>query len=158
MTEEGRAAYDLLRKYRAMIARERELEERIERCHDQAMRATSSMGASRGSGGSDRSRLESAEVRAIDLEKQLQRTMASERAKRLRIQAAINAIDCIELRRVLELRYIDGMIWEDINAKMHIAASTSKRWHNMALEDFWEIYDHVDKHKHKHGPLWSTVK
>lgn len=158
MTEEGRAAYDLLRKYRHMVARERELEERIERCHDQAMRATSSMGASRGSGGADRSRLESAEVRAIDLEKQLQRTMASERAKRLRIQAAINAIDCIELRRVLELRYIDGMIWEDINAQMHIAASTSKRWHNMALEDFWEIYDHVDKDKHKHGPQWSTVK
>jgi len=140
MTEEGRAAYDLLRKYRAMVARERELEERIERCHDQAMRATSSMGASRGSGGADRSRLESAEVRAIDLEKQLQRTMACERAKRMRIQAAINAIDCIELRRVLELRYIDGMIWEDINAQLHIATTTSKRWHNMALEDFWSAY------------------
>lgn len=145
MTEQGRAAYDLLRKYRHMVARERELEERIERCHDQAMRATSSMGASRGSGGSERSRLESAEVRAIDLEKQLQRTMASERAKRLRIQEAINGVECVELRRVLELRYIDGMIWEDINAQMHIATSTSKRWHNMALEDFWEIYDHMVK-------------
>lgn len=147
MTEEGRAAYDLLRKYRHMVARERELEKRIERCHDEAMRATSSMGAACGSGGAERSRLESAEVRAIDLEKQLQRTMASERAKRLRIQEAINGVECVELRRVLELRYIDGMIWEDINAQMHIATSTSKRWHNMALEDFWEIYDHMVKDK-----------
>lgn len=144
MTEEGRAAYDLLRKYRHMVARERELEERIKQCHDQAMRSTSSMSASRGSGGADRSRLESAEVRAIDLEKQLQRTMASERAKRLRIQEAINGVECVELRRVLELRYIDGEMWEYLNARMHISRTTSQRWHNMALEDFWENYSKLE--------------
>ena len=147
MTEEGRAAYDLLRRYRHMVARERELQERIERCHDQAMRATSSLSASRGSGGAERSRLEMAETRAIDLERQLQRAMASEQAKRLRIQAAIDAVECVELRRVLELRYIDGMVWEDINAQMHIATSTSKRWHNMALEDFWTAYTEKMDHR-----------
>lgn len=140
MTEEGRLAYDHLRKYRQMIARENELRERIARCHDVAMHSTSSMSASRGSGSAERSRLESAEVTAIDLERQLQRTMATEMAKRQLIQNAIDAVDCIELRRILELRYIDGERWEYINARMHISKTTSQRWHNMALEDFWSIY------------------
>lgn len=140
MTEEGRLAYDHLRQYRQMIARENELKERIARCHDVAMQSTSSMSASRGSGSTERSRLESAEVTAIDLERQLQRTMATEMAKRQRIQNAIDAVDCIELRRILELRYIDGERWETINARLHISTSTSKRWHNLALEDFWGKY------------------
>lgn len=141
MTEEGRQAYDLLRRYRQMNERERELMDRIARCHDAATRATSTITAARASGASERSRLESAEVSAMDLERQLQRTMATEMAKRLRIQAAINAVECIELRRLLELRYIDGKRWEWINAHMHISRTTSQRWHNMALEDFWTAYN-----------------
>lgn len=140
MTEEGRAAYDLLRKYRHMIAREAELRERIARCNDAATRSTTQLDAVRGSGASDRSRLETAKINAMDLEQQLQHILSAQMSTRLKIQAAIDAIDCVELRRVIELRYIDGERWEAINARMHISTSTSKRWHNMGLEDFWAAY------------------
>ena len=140
MTEEGRRAYDLLRRYRHMLEREKEIRERIQRCRDSAMRATSQLSASRSSGSAERSRLESASVRALDLERQLQETLANASDQRLRIQAAINGIECVELRRVLELRYIDGEMWEYLNARMHISRTTSQRWHNMALEDFWANY------------------
>jgi len=140
MTEEGRRAYELLRRYRHMIEREKELEERVQRAWDAARRATATLSSSGGSGSGEHSRIETASVKAMDIERQLEHTLSAAADKRLRIQAAINAVECDELRRVLELRYIDGMIWEDINAQMHIATSTSKRWHNMALEDFWAAY------------------
>ncbi len=140
MTEEGRRAYDLLLRYRHILEREKEFKERIQRCRDSAMGAPAQLSASRSSGSAERGRLESASVRALDLERQLQETLANASDQRLRIQAAINGIECVELRRVLELRYIDGEMWEYLNARLHISRTTSQRWHNMALEDFWEIY------------------
>lgn len=38
-----------------------------------------------------------------------------------------------ELRTLMRYRYIDCMRWEDVNAKMYISATTSKRLHIKAL-------------------------
>ncbi len=140
MTDDARMALQVLREYRHIDKRTREIMERIERCRDEAMRATASMTVARTSGSGERSRVETAVVRMVDIQTQLGDALTLSSERRERIQDTINQIEPVELRRLLEMRYIDGSQWERINTQMHISRTTSYRMHIAALEWFWGIW------------------
>lgn len=140
MTDGAHKAVLVLRGYRQLDHRSREIVERIARLQASATRATSSFAATRTSGGDDKSRVESAVVMIVDLKDQLCDMLYELTDTRYRIQSAIQNMDSEEQKRILELRYIDGRSWEYINQQMYLTRTTSYRMHIAALESFWAAY------------------
>lgn len=55
------------------------------------------------------------------------------------IGEALRRIECLRLvvgdrARVLELRHVDLMPWEDVAAELGVSVSTARRWHDVACE------------------------
>lgn len=50
------------------------------------------------------------------------------------IQVAIDSVEDARLRNLLEYRYIDELIWEDVAEKMHHDISRAHFWHRVALK------------------------
>ena len=144
MTDNARQAMEVLREYHHIDKRAREVEERIARCREDATRATASMTAVRTSGTGERSRIETAVVRMVDIQDQLGDILQQAATVRIRIQTAINATRPEEYKRLLELRYIDGNQWDEVNEALYISRSTSYRWHAAALEEFWIVYKNME--------------
>lgn len=59
-----------------------------------------------------------------------------EELKNLKAEALmkIEDLDNEDYKKILIFRYIEHMEWNDICGKLHISKTTSKRWHNEALE------------------------
>lgn len=64
----------------------------------------------------------------------LERYCAELESAEERILAMISALDTPQERQVLTYRYIAGMRWEGISAKMHYAKDTLYNWHKKALD------------------------
>ena len=54
-------------------------------------------------------------------------------ALQVRIEKAIDSLDPIE-RELFRYRYIDGLEWHQIEAKMHYSSTSVHRIHSLALE------------------------
>lgn len=144
MTDKARAAVDILRDYRHYDRRIDEIQSRIAMCRDMATRATSSYNAGCASGTSGRSHVETAVTQIVDLERQMQRTIADAVQRRTAVQNAINCLGSEANKRMLELRYMDGRSWQYIMQVMYISRTTSYRIHIQALEEFWDAYQKLE--------------
>ena len=140
MDKDARDAMFVLKQLWQINHRIDEIYERIARCREMAMRATSTISATNVSGGKGRSKVESAVVTITDLETQLDASIDRLVKNRLEIQNAIESIPQEEDRRILELRYIDHLAWEAVMQKMHISRPQSFRIHARALTEFWQRY------------------
>ena len=108
---------------------------RAQRFREQAMRATGSMEAARISGTDDRSRVSRNMNSCIDLARDIDRQAAMLRGQYETAYAMIDAVQSVEAREVLELRYLRGMRWEDIARRMHFDERQVRRLNRRALED-----------------------
>ena len=140
MTDGAYRAKGVLQEFRQLSKRITEKTERIACLMDSATRATPSLEAERVSGTGEHSRLESAMVRKIDLEKQLDRGIIELNQKRFDIQNAIDAMRDEREKRLLELRYIDGRSWASVMTRMEIGETWSRVIHDSALEHFSDIF------------------
>ena len=52
------------------------------------------------------------------------------------VSTAIDKMENIDYKNVLYLRYIEGLTWEDIGAKIYASERTARRYHNAALKEF----------------------
>lgn len=140
MTDAAYKAKRELQDYRQLDKRVSEMYERIANLMDRATQATASIEAERVSGSGSRSKVESAVITKVELEKQLDSMIDDCRSRRFAIQNAIEAMQDMRERRLLELRYIDGRSWVNVMMKLEVAETWSKTIHASALEHFAEIY------------------
>lgn len=140
MTDAAYKAKRELQDYRQLDKRISEMYERIDNLMDRATQATASIEAERVSGSGSRSKVESAVITKVELEKQLDSMIDDCRSRRFAIQNAIEAMQDMRERRLLELRYIDGRSWVNVMMKLEVAETWSKTIHASALEHFAEIY------------------
>lgn len=140
MTDAAYKAKRELQDYRQLDKRISEMYERIANLMDRATQATASIEAERVSGSGSRSKVESAVITKVELEKQLDSMIDDCRSRRFAIQNAIEAMQDMRERRLLELRYIDGRSWVNVMMKLEVAETWSKTIHASALEHFAEIY------------------
>lgn len=147
----ARRAQTILRQYGAKTRRMKQIQNRIDHLRDNASRATSTFTAGNISGTSGRSRVESAMVKAIDLENQLLEILEDVSAQRYRIQAAVNNLEDDTEKSILEMRYIDQKPWPQITEALHISEATSYRIHEQALISFWRAYNRRQEKKPQPG-------
>lgn len=140
MTDKAYRAKRVLQSFRQLDKRIGEKEERLQRLVESATRATPSLEAERVSGTGDQSRLETAMIRKVDLERQLDASIDELNRRRHEIQSAIDAMEDAREARLLEMRYIDGRSWASVMARMEIAERTSFLIHESALIHFAEIF------------------
>ena len=140
MTDMAYRAKRVLQEYRQINRRVQERTERLADLMARATRATPSLTAERVSGTGEHSRLESAMITKIDLERQLDAGIDELNEKRHAIQAAIDAMRDAREARLLELRYIDGRSWASVMTRLEISESWSFVLHESALNHFAEIY------------------
>ena len=139
-TEKGYRAKHLLQQYRQLDKEISEKGERIQRLLDSATRATPSLEAERVSGTGEQSRLETAVIRKVDLEKQLDAKINELRRQNFEIQNAIDAMEDARERRLLQLRYLDGRSWAVVMARLEVGETWSRAIHESALNHFAEIF------------------
>lgn len=103
--------------------------ERIARLRDMAEHSTSFHTAGRVSGTPQRSKMENCIVQIDELEREIDAAVGLLGE----IRAAIGRVENPAYRNVLELRYIDGMTWEQIADRMHYSDRWVKVLHGRAL-------------------------
>ena len=140
MTDLAYKAKRVLKEYRQLVKRISEKRERIRELYDSATRATPSLEAERVSGTGEHSRLETAMVRKIDIERQLRNSSENLDKKRAEIERAIDAMGDQREARLLELRYIDGRSWPRVMSMIELSESQSYAVHESALIHFAEIF------------------
>ena len=140
VTDKAYKAKVVLKEYRQLDKEITEKGERIQHLLDSATRATSSMEAERISGTGEHSRLESAMIRKIDLEKQLDSKIDELRRRNYEIQNAIDAMTDARERRLLCLRYLEGKSWNSVMTRMELTERNSFLIHESALFHFAEIF------------------
>lgn len=145
MTDGARSAIEILREYRQLELRREELRDRIARLIEGGTRATASFSATGVGGGSGAfSRVENAAIKIADLTVQIEREIQRLSARCWMIQDAINGIQNERYKRLLELRYIDGLRWRDVNARLYISRQHSTKLHAAALDAFYISYINIE--------------
>jgi DNA-directed RNA polymerase specialized sigma subunit len=104
--------------------------ERIVRLREMAGHATSVSTAERVSGTPQRSKMENCIAQIDELEREIDAAAGIIGE----IKETIRGVEDINYRNVLELRYLDGMTWEQIGDRMHYSDRWVKTLHGRALE------------------------
>ena len=144
MTDGAREAIEILREYRQLELRREELRERIARLIEGGTRTTPSMTAASGGGTGAYSKVENAAIEIIDLTSQIDTEIQRLSSRCWVIQDAINGIRNERYKRLLELRYIDGLRWRDVNARLYISRQHSTKLHAEALHAFYISYKNIE--------------
>lgn len=100
--------------------------DRIARLRDMAEGATSTYTAGRVSGTPQRSKMENCIAQIDELEREIDAAIGTLG----KIKAVIATVENPIYRQVLELRYLDGMTWEQIGRRLHYSRRTViyKHW------------------------------
>ena len=106
------------------------------RLRDMATKATASIHAERVSGTKQRSPMENAVVKLIDLEHEINRDIDKLVDFKREVTERINAIEHPEHRLLLESRYLHFMTWKEIAEIMCYSSRQVQRIHGKALIDF----------------------
>lgn len=123
---------DYLLRYRYAEAEERRLEGEIERWRSRAENVTAGYGLAPTGGGDGRS-LEHAAEHICQLIDELEAKRTELAALRREIGAAIDAVPNLTLQRLLYLRYIDSLRWEQIAVELSYSYKQVLRLHGKAL-------------------------
>jgi len=107
--------------------------EQVAGLRDLAARATAGIHAARVSGTKQRSPLENAVVKLVDLEHEINADIDKLVDVKRGLAALIATIDNSAYRILLELRYLNGGTWEDVSTHMGYDLRWVYRLHNRAL-------------------------
>lgn len=118
-----------------------EMSQRAARYRAMAMRATSSTEAERISGSSGRSRVAENMDKFIDLTRDIEREAEELRARQARARALIAGLSTPIGQEVIELRYLSGMRWGQIAAKVDRERRQLNRIHGRALQEMQAMMD-----------------
>jgi DNA-directed RNA polymerase specialized sigma subunit len=88
--------------------------EQVSRLRELATKATASIHAERVSGTRDRSPLENAVVKLVDLEREIDKDIVKLVDLKKEIMDVINSVEKPEYHLLLELRYLNYKTWEEI--------------------------------------------
>ena len=102
---------------------------------DMATKATASIHAGRVSGTEQRSPMENAVIRLIDLEHEINADIDKLIDLKRELVACISEIDNPVYRVLLELRYLGGKTWEDVSKAMGHELLWIYRLHGKALQE-----------------------
>ena len=72
--------------------------------------------------------------KALDAEQELKDLEAKLEVVRTEIETAISKLENEEYQQLLMYRYIDCLVWSEIEQKMFVSTTTRKRWHEKAIE------------------------
>ena len=121
--EDLKKAYRLARGIRIKIAR-------IEGYREGAQNSTSRVTATRNSGGGNRSKLESYICDVDELRQEIDRDMKEIK----KLTQCIKVIDDPVYRQLMEMRYIEGLDWHEVAAKLGYFIQHVYRLHGKALQ------------------------
>ena len=129
-----------LRQYADMKLRLDDLKEELLMIRENATRATGRYTAERMSGTSSHDSMANAAVRAVEVERKLERCIHNiQEALDIRVGIIEQMKDEREKTLLTEM-YINNRSPEEIQSRMFISRATLWRIHGYALEHFWEIY------------------
>ena len=136
-------AKEYLRQYRRLTESLRQLESDLRKLEEERdsiqIRADGMPGS-----GSVSKRVENLAVRIID---QQRRTMVRREkvlAKREEIRSVIMLVPDPKLSRLLDLRYVEGMKWEEISQEMVIDLRYIYRLHGRALQEADKVLQNIN--------------
>lgn len=131
MTNQEKIAY--LRQYRVNELAIERTQEELEKWRSRAEKCTAGVGASH-SGCGGNSMQESVE-HILKWEDLLHKQVEKDISTRKTIETAISHVSDKRMRLLLQYRYIDGMTWEQIAARMHLSTPWIWRMHGNALNE-----------------------
>lgn len=123
---------DELREYRVLCAEERRLLDEIARWRSAAERVTPTLAGVRFTR-ADGGRIEMAVEKMDTLRACLAARLTELADRRRRIEQAITALDDARLAHLIRLRYIDGLTFEVIAARMGLSYQWTHKLHRDAL-------------------------
>ena len=130
---EHNPAKQYLMGYRALVQRRDALLDELDRMREATMRATSRMTAVRLSGTSSHGGMEDSILRVVDGEESLKQVIAEiDEALDVRL-SLIDRLTDERQKLVLTYRYINGLGWDEVIAKMQLSERPVFRFHGEAL-------------------------
>ena len=88
------------------------------------------------------SRMEDAVMKIIDLQEEIKNDMIALVNLKREIMDVIKAVSSLELRTILEKRYLSFISWERIAVELGYSIQHTYRLHDMALKEVEEILKH----------------
>lgn len=135
-----------LGEYYAKQKRIDALKEELENIRDIATNVTVRADADRVSGSKARDSMANHAVRAVDVERRLDTTIAHlQECLDMRLWL-IEQMEDEDEKLVLTYRYINCMPWEAVQRKMHYGATATFELHGRALQSFWKVYQMTQNH------------
>ena len=125
-----------LRDVRSKYRYAQMLSVRAERYRQLAMRATGRTDAIRLSGTSHRSKVEENVLNMVDVQREIEEKIKELMVETKRAQKMISRLEDPKHRMVLELRYLQGMAWEEIAEQMGYTLRWVYQLHRRAMESF----------------------
>lgn len=127
------------------------MEEHAARYRDMAMRATGNLQAIRTSGTPARSKVEDGVCAFADICADIEREAEKLRGIISETRTVIDRLTDSVQREVLELRYLNGLRWEDIARRMRYDDRSVRRIHLKALENVQREMDLLEFARHRPG-------
>lgn len=85
-------------------------------------------------------RMAAAVAQLEELDAKLLERIAQAESKLLDLEEAVDALPGLQ-RRVMRLRYLEGLPWRDMAAAMHYTVRRCRQIHDYAVENICGIYD-----------------
>lgn len=118
--------------------------EQVSMLRDMATKATSTFQAERVSGTRQRSPMENAVVKIIDLENDIDRDIDKLVDLKLELISFISRLENPTYRLLLELRYLEGKTWEEVAEIMNYDLRLVYRLHGRALQEAEKLLNEYD--------------
>lgn len=122
--------------------------EQLEHMKSLIYKITACFGEERVSSTKDKSPMETALVKVISAEEEINKLIDSFIDLKAEISSNIQTLDSFENKILLELRYLCFNTWEDISLKMNYKTSYIYKLHNRALRELEKIMNSQEDVKH----------
>ena len=123
---------EFLSRYLEVLAEEKDIREEIAYWESKAQKVTASWSAVP-SGGKGSDKVQTGAIKVAELRESLIDKINQLVAVRIEIERAIGTVQDDTQRRLLRLRYIKGMTWEQIAVEMHYGYQWVCKLHGRAL-------------------------
>ena len=82
---------------------------------------------------------ESLAVKLVDLKRQLEAVRTEKWRERKKIEDTIASVDDLMISKLLSMRYIDLMLWDDIADTLHVTTRYAMMLHSKGLQEVEDI-------------------
>lgn len=105
-----------------------------------ANKVTTTYSQAPASGSHNNQKMESIIIKIVTMEEEINKDIDKLLDVKAEIMSAIDLVENLEYRTVLELRYLCLQNWDDIATNMYCGASNIYRVHGEALKEFSKVY------------------